>query len=112
MQSLKQIRQRLLARRDELRKRLDQVTRDVRHSDEPLPGDFSEQATARENEEVMDALGTAGREELSRINRTLTRIESGEYGTCSICGEPIASARLEIMPHCELCIHCAEKQGH
>lgn len=109
MASLKRIEQQLRERREALMKRLDQVTRDVRHSDEPLPSDFSEQATARENEEVMDALGTASRQELSQINRTLARIEEGEYGTCSECGQPIAPARLKVMPHTELCIRCAEK---
>ena len=36
-----------------------------------LSQDFAEQATEREHEEVLDALGEAGRLELSQINRTL-----------------------------------------
>jgi RNA polymerase-binding protein DksA len=105
------IRKKLLHRRHELNERIHEITRDVRHVDGPLPSDFSEQATERENEEVMDALGAAGRQELSRINRALARIDNDEYGICAECGEPIPEARLEILPTSEFCVACAEKQG-
>ena len=59
----------------------------------------------------MDALGAAGREELSRINRTLARIDNDEYGICAECGESIPEARLEVLPTSEFCVTCAEKQG-
>jgi DnaK suppressor protein len=110
MTSLSVIRDRLLKRRDELNRLIRQVTDHVRHVDGPLPSDFSEQATERENEEVMDALGHASRLELSQINRTLKRIEQGEYGICAACGEAIPEARLEILPHSEYCVRCAEKR--
>ncbi|MCP3870654.1 MAG: TraR/DksA family transcriptional regulator [Gammaproteobacteria bacterium] len=106
------IRKALLDQREELNQRIHEITRDVRHQDAPLPSDFSEQATERENEEVMDALGAAGRQELSRLNRTLARIDAGEYGICASCGEPIPEARLEILPTSEYCVACAEKQGN
>ena len=105
------IREKLLQRRQELNERIHEITRDVRHTDGPLPSDFSEQATERETEEVMDALGAAGRQELSRINRTLARIDNDEYGICADCGESIPEARLEILPTSEFCVSCAEKQG-
>ena len=109
MEKEAEIRQLLLERRDELNHLIHKVTQHVRHADNPLPSDFSEQATERENEEVMDALGQAGRIELSQINRTLERIDNGEYGICIACGEKIPEARLEILPHSEHCVSCAEK---
>ena len=111
MKSHDSIREHLLKRREELNRRIHQITDDVRHTDGPLPSDFSEQAVERENEEVMDALGEAGRLEMSQINRTLARIDSGDYGICSACGKPIPEARLEILPHTEYCVACAEKMG-
>ncbi len=105
------IRQQLLKRRDELNQRIHEITQNVRHADAPLSSDFSEQATERENEEVLDALGEAGRQELSQVNRTLARIDSGEYGICAACGEPIPEERLAILPNSEYCVACAEKQG-
>ena len=103
------IREKLLKRRDELNRRIHEITDNVRHTDGPLPSDFSEQAVEREEEEVLDALGEAGRRELSQINRTLARIDAGEYGICAECGVEIPEARLEVLPHSEFCVSCAEK---
>ncbi|MFC1356294.1 MAG: TraR/DksA family transcriptional regulator [gamma proteobacterium symbiont of Phacoides pectinatus] len=106
-----QIRERLLQRRNELNRRIHHITDNVRHSDGPLPSDFSEQAVEREEEEVLDALGETGRRELRQINRTLARVDAGAYGTCAECGREIPEARLEILPHSELYVTCAERHG-
>ncbi|OOZ39324.1 hypothetical protein BOW53_12270 [Solemya pervernicosa gill symbiont] len=47
--------------------------------------------------------------ELQRIKAALARIESGDYGYCLRCDEPINPHRLEIDPSATLCIQCAEK---
>jgi RNA polymerase-binding transcription factor DksA len=104
------VRTTLLERRDKLLHLINRVTDDVRHTEEPLSSDFSEQAVERQHEEVLDALGEAGRRELSQINRSLARMDAGEYGICAACGEPIPEARLRVMPHCEYCVTCAEKR--
>lgn len=104
------VRETLLERRDKLLRLINRVTDDVRHTEEPLSSDFSEQAVERQHEEVLDALGEAGRRELSQINRSLARMDAGEYGICAACGEPIPEQRLQVMPHCEYCVACAEKQ--
>jgi len=109
MDNFKEVRETLLKRRNDLNRRIHDITADVRHIDGPLPPDFSEQAVEREGEEVLDALGAAGRLELSQINRTLARIDTGEYGVCTRCSTQIPEARLAIIPHSELCVACAEK---
>ena len=43
------------------------------------------------------------------IESALLRIDSGDYGYCQQCDEPIATARLEVNPAAPLCIKCAEK---
>lgn len=43
---------------------------------------------------------------LSRINQALERVESGHYGECQSCGQPISRERLEAVPHAVLCITC------
>jgi DnaK suppressor protein len=45
--------------------------------------------------------------QLSRIRAAIKRIEDGEFGYCSSCGDPIAPERLEIDPAAHLCIACA-----
>ena len=102
------IQARLLERREELQKRVKSITDDVRHVSGPLSSDFAEQAVEREHEEVMDALGEAGRVELRQISGALARIESGDYGVCTGCGEQIPWSRLEVLPFSDQCVSCAE----
>jgi len=45
--------------------------------------------------------------ELQRIAAALRRLDSGEYGDCQDCGEPIDVRRLEMDPGATLCIRCA-----
>lgn len=45
--------------------------------------------------------------ELSKLKEAIKRIDSGNYGTCMMCRQPIAVARLEAQPDAILCIHCA-----
>ena len=108
MNNYRRIHEILLARRQELTTRLEQITSDIRHEEEPLSADFAEQATERENEEVMDALGSQARHELSMISDALRRIEADEFGECLECGESINEQRLEALPFARTCIDCAE----
>ena len=45
--------------------------------------------------------------ELQKLNNAIKRIEDGSYGTCMMCRQPIALARLEAQPDAILCINCA-----
>ena len=47
---------------------------------------------------------------LQEIAAALQRIESGDYGYCLSCEEPIASERLALDPGATLCIDCANKK--
>ncbi|HSH41030.1 MAG TPA: TraR/DksA family transcriptional regulator [Arenicellales bacterium] len=107
---MQDIRQRLLKKRDELEQRLEGITRDVRHEDNPLSGDWEEQAVQRESDEVLDALGNETRRELELIRQALARMDSGEYPYCAECGEEINRARLESLPYTQLCVKCAQKR--
>ena len=46
---------------------------------------------------------------LRNIAVALARIDSGDYGYCQSCDEPINPKRLEFDPAALLCIACAEK---
>jgi len=56
------------------------------------------------------ALSTVDREQqtLLAIENALRRIQSGEYGVCENCGQPIAEKRLSALPWTRVCIRCAE----
>jgi DnaK suppressor protein len=44
---------------------------------------------------------------LGQILEALKRIEAGTYGTCVICGEPVAFERLMVFPEAPNCAACA-----
>jgi len=46
---------------------------------------------------------------LKKIDKTLAKIEEGEFGVCERCGEDITVKRLEARPVAELCIRCKEE---
>jgi DnaK suppressor protein len=43
----------------------------------------------------------------SELNQALERLQSGQYTVCSICGEEIEEARLELLPTTTVCSRCA-----
>ncbi len=66
----------------------------------------------------MDALQTqqmaleAGRrrqQQLVKIEGALSRIESGDYGYCFVCGEEIMKSRLSVDPTSTRCMACVEQ---
>jgi DnaK suppressor protein len=109
MKEYEEIRNHLIAMLEELNLRLTRITNDVRHADVPLEKDFSEQATQNENNEVMDYLGNSARTEIEMIKQAIAKIDSGQYGFCQVCGEPISKNRLIAMPYTSMCIKCASK---
>ena len=70
---------------------------------------IAEQATQRENDDVLHALNEDAKHIVSQINSALHRMETGDYGICTKCGAEISEGRLEIVPYAALCIKCAEK---
>ena len=70
--------------------------------------DWSEQATERENDEVLLELVREAEEELQQIEKALTCMDSGRYGQCSACGNSIDPKRLMALPMSTLCIDCAK----
>ena len=107
MSRYSKIQKKLIDLREEMNGRLEAIKKDVRRVG-GLDKDFAEQATQRENDEVIDALGEAARQELALISNALARIESGEYGQCSSCGEAIGLERLHALPYVAHCVACAE----
>ena len=68
--------------------------------------DEEDQATVSLMAETNLTLLGPKRQELEAIEDALNRLESGEYGYCEVCGQPIEPRRLEIMPETPLCRNC------
>lgn len=52
-------------------------------------------------------LAASLRDQLEAVETALERLDSGLYGVCDRCQEPISEARLEAMPQASTCIRCA-----
>ena len=72
-------------------------------------GDEAERAT-RETENSLE-LRTRDRYRklINKINKTLARIDDGEYGYCEETGEEIGLQRLEARPIATLCLDAQER---
>ncbi len=104
MKNVEHWRKRLTKRLNELEARLGKIEHDL---DETPSPDFEERASERENDEVLEGLGSSDLAEIRMIRAALDRMDEGEYGYCVTCGEPIAEERLEIVPHAAKCARCA-----
>ncbi len=102
--SRERLRAELKQQKVELEQRLQRINENVRR---PLETDSKERALQLENREVVDALGNEAREELVQITAALRRIDNGEFGYCSDCGESISEPRLQAFPQADKCIECA-----
>jgi DnaK suppressor protein len=105
---LEYFRQKLTVWRDELvvesRETINNLQSEVRDV-----GDEAERAT-RETENSLE-LRTRDRYRklINKINKTLTRLDEGDYGYCEETGEEIGLARLEARPIATLCLDAQER---
>ncbi|AET15848.1 TPA: RNA polymerase-binding protein DksA [Pasteurella multocida] len=95
----------LQAWRDQI---VEEATRTVAHmqdeaSNFPDPAD-----RATQEEEFSLELRTRDRERklLKKIENTLKKLETGDFGYCDSCGIEIGIRRLEARPTADLCIDC------
>jgi DnaK suppressor protein len=105
---LEYFKQKLTAWRDELveetRETIDNLQTEVRDV-----GDEAERAT-RETENSLE-LRTRDRYRklINKINKTLIRVDEGDYGYCEETGEEIGLQRLEARPIATLCLDAQER---
>lgn len=69
--------------------------------------DWGELAVEREEDEVLEGIGSSGLAEMEQIRAALLRMEEGEYGYCVKCGDKIPVERLDIVPATPFCAKCA-----
>ena len=69
--------------------------------------DWEELAVEREEDEVLEGMGLNAQSEMAMIRAALTRIEEGEYGFCTKCGNEISAERLDVLPYTPFCKKCA-----
>ena len=107
MANIDHYRQVLRSLEQEVTHRINSIDKDIRY--EGMTADWTEQASERENDEVLESLGNSSEQELQLIKHALQRIEAGHYFECENCGDEIPTARLDLLPFIANCVNCAEK---
>lgn len=64
-------------------------------------------AGALQSQVIALALQSNLRERLKLVRQALDACSKGDYGICVACKQPIAEARLEVMPETPLCVNCS-----
>lgn len=100
---LSTVRAQLETERDELHRRLSELTADGTAAPDFDEG-FADSAQVTAEQVENRTLAATLQAELGDVETALERIESGSYGTCTVCGAAIAPARLEAMPATPYCI--------
>src|ERR1700731_1430440 len=76
--------------------------------------DEGDLATISHNKELLYNLHESDFQRLKSIQEALKRMDRGEFGECTRCGEDINEKRLMAVPWATMCITCqeeAEKEG-
>jgi len=109
----------------EIRKELEAQARDLRgeiteaesawaalqrDSGEGSGDDQADAGTKTFEREHEMSLAANSRDLLSQVERALQRLDSGTYGTCENCGNPIGKARLQAFPRATLCVSCKQRE--
>ncbi|MEA2972139.1 MAG: DnaK suppressor protein [Actinomycetota bacterium] len=72
-------------------------------------GGFGEGATLEVERGRILAVASNAATRIDQVDAALRRIDSGNYGICERCRQPIAPARLEALPEATQCVMCASR---
>ena len=70
-----------------------------------------DQAQLSHEEFISLRLNGLDYEQLRLVEEALDRLDSGDYGVCLCCEEPIPAKRLQAIPWARYCVTCQELVG-
>ncbi|GGO81754.1 TraR/DksA family transcriptional regulator [Wenjunlia tyrosinilytica] len=82
----------------------------LRDSGDGAGDDDADTGTKNMSREHEMSLANNAREMLRQNEHALGRLETGTYGYCESCGNPIGKARLQAFPRATLCVECKQRQ--
>ncbi|MFE9002594.1 TraR/DksA C4-type zinc finger protein [Streptomyces sp. NPDC007875] len=86
------------------------ITGLMRDSGDGAGDDQADTGTKNITREHEMALAGNAREMLLQTERALERLDTGTYGLCENCGNPIGKARMQAFPRATLCVECKQRQ--
>ena len=108
---LAELRAELEQQRENLRKEIVEQGGDADSDDAAIDVErgFADSAHSTAERARLLSVMKALRSTLRWVDRALTKMELGTYGTCERCGNPVGIERLEALPWAILCIDCKQK---
>ena len=103
--NLKEIKEKLIAERENLTNKLKENDLSIDDSETPDPVDL---AVRNYSKNVMLAVSENDSRQIILINEALERIADEEYGTCQNCEKEINPKRLDAIPWARYCLNCQE----
>ena len=101
---LKEIKQHLLAQKEEAAARL----KDKKNLDMPEAevGDPIDDASRSLDKEILFELSGNAHNTIEQIEAALRKIDKAIYGTCEYCRQPIPKKRRKALPFARYCVNC------
>ena len=103
------LREMLLRLQDAAYQRVRELRRDQEQEALSEPADEADCANVTEEIETHASLIARAEEKLRFLDEALVRLESGKYGQCVGCADPIPVERLHAIPFAAYCVPCQEK---
>jgi len=105
--ALLRLHERLVAKRDSLRKK---IASDLTMPEVSTTGDEADAANDGAQNELNTQLAALESRELAQVERAINLIRHGRYGYCEICEQPIPIERLKALPFTAVCVVCQRMQ--
>jgi len=106
---LAELRDRLMGEAERIRTNFQLKKHEYEHNS--ITGAKDEVDSANDNILLAADMRFSNRESLyyKKIMKTLSKVETDQYGMCDECGDPITYSRLIARPTSEMCILCKEE---
>ena len=105
--ALLRLHERLVAKRDSLRRKL---ADDFTMTEVSTTGDEADAANDGAQNELNTQLAALESRELSQVERAIQLIRKGRYGLCEVCEQAIPIERLKALPFTLVCVTCQRMQ--
>ncbi len=89
---------------EDLDEQLGDISEDKENTAEP-----DSKAEQQDANQHSDDLKSSNNVQIEKIKQAISGIDSGTYGICMICGQPIKKEQLKQQPFSSLCLNCARK---
>lgn len=103
------VRRQLNNKREELLMTIEGIRAGVMTPKGPLAED--DQAQVEHEEFIYFQRNNLSQETLRLVNEALDRVETGDYGICQACEEPVSDKRLKAVPWAKHCVPCQERMA-